>query len=103
MEQDICYNILTGNLPECLQLGRISELLSERLRKLPTSETRIRRPPSIIRSVSDFEQVRPKSMKVTQNLTWHTGKKKRFFGLKRRIVKDINNRILPLISVYLRF
>lgn len=80
--ESLPYNVLTGVLPECLQMDTISEILSSKLRKLPFSETQQAPEIRIIARKLD-------EGKSGEKVIWHIGCKKRFLkrgiGLKKRI------------------
>lgn len=78
MENDMPYNVITGVLPECLQLDTISEILSSRLRKLPTGNYAVI--PQTRKMECSFDDGKTK-----EKIIWHTGRKKRF--LRRTAIK----------------
>lgn len=81
--ESLPYNVLTGVLPECLQMDTISEILSSKLRKLPLNETQ--QVPEIRIIARKLDEGKSK-----EKVIWHIGRKKRFLkkgiGLKKRIV-----------------
>ncbi|MDI6737792.1 MAG: hypothetical protein QME12_04730 [Nanoarchaeota archaeon] len=82
MENDMPYNVITGVLPECLQMETISEIFSSKLRKLPTGKCTAVPCGRKVEINSDDGKTREK-------IIWHIGRKKRFLkkgiGLKKRI------------------
>ncbi|MDD4877500.1 MAG: hypothetical protein PHO02_00505 [Candidatus Nanoarchaeia archaeon] len=80
--ESLPYNVLTGILPECLQMDTISEILSSKLRKLPLNECQQNPEIRIIAKKLD-------DGKFKEKVIWHIGRKKRFLkkgiGLKKRI------------------
>jgi len=97
MENDMPYNIITGVLPECLQMDTISEILSSKLRQLPTEK--ITEFPSSKRIELKFEEGKPR-----QRMIWHTSstsslrsephsrarREKKFFWLGAKVKKRIS-------------
>lgn len=80
--ENLPYNVLTGVLPECLQMDTISKILSSKLRKLPLNGTRQMPETRIIAQKMD-------DGKFKEKVIWHISRKKRFLkkgiGLKKRI------------------
>lgn len=81
--ESLPYNIITGVLPECLQMDTISEILSIKLRQLPTGKT------------TEFplsRQIELKSDegKIRQRMIWHTSSKKKFFWLGAKVKKRVS-------------
>ncbi|MBU2590076.1 MAG: hypothetical protein KJ939_00785 [Nanoarchaeota archaeon] len=75
MYQDINYNLFVGILPEEVRLDRISEVFSERLRKLPIKE-HYNDP---YHGIKIMEYNAQKSKKVL-----HKSQKRRFFNFKSK-------------------
>lgn len=80
--ESLPYNVLTGVLPECLQMDTISEILSSKLRKLPLNDAQQTPEIRVIARKMDEE-------KSKEKIIWHIGRKKRFLkrgiGLKKRV------------------
>lgn len=81
--ESLPYNIITGVLPECLQMDTISEILSSKLRKLPTGKTT--ELPLSRRIEPRFDDTKPR-----QRMIWHTSSKKKFFWLGAKVKKRIS-------------
>ncbi|MFA5887602.1 MAG: hypothetical protein WC852_02740 [Candidatus Nanoarchaeia archaeon] len=81
--ESLPYNIITGVLPECLQMDTISEILSSKLRKLPTGKTT--EFPLSRRIEMRFDDTKPR-----QRMVWHTSSKKKFFWLGAKVKKRIS-------------
>lgn len=79
----LAYNVLAGALPECLQMDTIKQVLSEKLRKLPTES------PIFMKKMQNSASIKTEKTpeKSRPKLVWSLRKRKKYFTGEKIMAK----------------